>query len=68
MKKETPPPVCYVCKKNFENSLEDLYYCICDISVCSNCISSVQANKTTWICPKCKNENDLQHSKLIREV
>ena len=68
MTKKVPPPVCYICKKNYENKVYNLYYCICDTAVCQECINSVKVNDNEWICPnpKCNEKNDLNKSKLIR--
>ena len=66
MSKNSRPPSCFSCNKNYENSLDSLNYCICDIALCDNCINSVKKNESTWICPNCKAENSLEESKLIR--
>lgn len=60
------PPNCYICHK--KNSLEDTYYCICDIAVCNDCINSVKTNENNWVCPHCKEENNLEKSKLFRST
>lgn len=67
MSKKVYPPSCYICHKNFEKSLDKLYYCICDVAVCSDCIHSVTTGKDKWKCPKCNHENNLKGTKLIRE-
>lgn len=64
---EIPPPVCAVCKKDFEDKVEKLYYCICDTAVCGDCINSVKINNQEWECPNCKNINKIEESKLFRE-
>ena len=61
------PPICYICKKNFKKNIPSLYYCICDISICEDCIDSVKKNKIEWICPKCNESNNIEKSKLFRE-
>ncbi|TXT59206.1 MAG: hypothetical protein BAJALOKI2v1_240034 [Promethearchaeota archaeon] len=63
---DIPPPICYICKKDFKEKVDRLYYCICDIAVCNDCINSVKKNDTTWLCPKCNEENNLEESRLIR--
>ena len=65
-KKPTPPPICYICKKNCKAIVDRIYYCICDIAICDKCINSVKASDTTWICPNCENENNIEKSKLFR--
>ncbi|MHA1488175.1 MAG: hypothetical protein ACTSRI_00555 [Promethearchaeota archaeon] len=67
MSEKSPPPYCFICKKNREDVVDRLYYCICDIAICENCINSVKKNDQTWICPNCKKENDLEKSKLFRD-
>ncbi|MFX1239552.1 MAG: hypothetical protein ACFFAS_13935 [Promethearchaeota archaeon] len=67
MPEKANPPTCFSCSRNFEKSLDALHYCICDIAICANCISSVQKNDSTWICPNCKTQNSIEKSKLIRE-
>ncbi|MFX1487789.1 MAG: hypothetical protein ACFFBI_01485, partial [Promethearchaeota archaeon] len=62
---EREPPTCFICGKNCENSMEDTYYCICDIAICNDCINTVKRNDNTWICPHCKGENNLEESKLF---
>jgi hypothetical protein len=66
MKKEVPPPICYICDKNYENEIYNLYYCICDAAICEECINSVKNSDSTFICPKCSEQNNLKKSKLIR--
>ena len=63
---ERVPPLCYTCGKNCEDSMEDTYYCICDLAICHDCINSAKKNNNFWICPRCKEENDLEKSKLFR--
>ena len=60
------PPNCYICEKDLGKSIENSYYCICDITICSSCINSVKKNETTWICPHCKRELQLEDSRLFR--
>ena len=60
------PPICCSCGKNCEETMENTHYCICDIAICHNCINSVKKSDKTWICPKCKAENDVEKSKLFR--
>ena len=62
------PPFCYICGKNFEKTVDQLHYCICDIAVCDKCINSMMKNEKVWICPKCKAENEVDKSKLFRIV
>ncbi|MHA2009116.1 MAG: hypothetical protein ACXABO_14930 [Promethearchaeota archaeon] len=61
---ERAPPTCFICQK--KGLLEETYYCICDIAVCSDCINSVKKNENIWVCPHCKEENNLEESKLFR--
>ncbi len=63
---ERTPPLCYICGKSCANSVEDLYYCICDVAICHSCINTVKKNDKTWVCPHCKEVNDLEKSKLFR--
>ena len=58
------PPNCYICNKNYADSADRLHYCICDTVVCDKCVSV--KNDNVWICPKCKNENDVEKSRLFR--
>ena len=60
------PPNCYICGKNFADVIDKLSYCICDIAVCNKCVNSVKKSDNTWICPKCKAENDTEKSRLLR--
>lgn len=60
------PPNCYICNKNYADSVDRLHYCICDIAICDKCINSVKKSGNKWICPKCKNENDVEKSMLFR--
>jgi len=60
------PPNCYICNKNYADSVDRLHYCICDIAICDKCINSVKKSGNNWICPKCKNENDVEKSRLFR--
>ncbi len=64
---EKKPPRCFLCSKNYADSLDELHYCICDIAICHECINSVKKNDKIWICPKCKAENNIQESRLFRE-
>jgi len=66
-KAQTPPSNCYICKKDFEHEVDTLYYCICDISVCDECINSVKISNKEWQCPKCGTKNKIEDSKLFRE-
>ena len=63
---ERTPPICYSCGKSCESDMEGTYYCICDIAICHDCINSVKKNDQTWICPHCKEENNIEKSKLFR--
>ena len=65
---ERNPPICYNCGKNCEKDMENTYYCICDIAICHDCINSVKKNENTWICPHCKEENDIEKSLLFRST
>jgi len=58
------PPFCFICEQKTE--VDRLHYCICDIAVCDQCINSVKKNEKVWICPNCKNENDIEASMLFR--
>jgi len=58
------PPNCYICEK--ETPVDRLHYCICDHAVCDKCVNSVKKNEESWICPSCKNENDVEGSMLFR--
>ena len=60
------PPKCFICGDNFAETVDRLHYCICDIAVCDKCINSVKKSDSTWICPKCKEENDVEKSRLFR--
>jgi len=60
------PPYCYICKKNCDDIIEKCVYCICDITVCDTCLNSVKINETSWICPHCNEERDIEKSKLFR--
>ncbi|MHA2393674.1 MAG: hypothetical protein ACXAEX_17185 [Promethearchaeota archaeon] len=62
------PPSCYICGKSCESSIADTYYCICDIAICHDCINSTKKNDKIWVCPHCKEENDLEKSKLFRST
>ena len=61
------PPICFICKKNFEKKVDSLYYCICDISLCEECINSVKSSNNQWSCPKCGTSNKIKDSRLFRE-
>jgi hypothetical protein len=63
---ERTPPICFVCGKSYESMMESTHYCICDIAICHDCINSVKKNDKIWICPHCKEENDIEGSKLFR--
>ncbi len=65
---ERNPPVCYSCGNSCENNMENTHYCICDIAICHGCINSVKKNEKTWICPHCKEENDIEKSLLFRST
>ncbi len=65
---ERTPPICFTCGKSCKDSMDRTYYCICDIAICHDCINSVKKNDKIWICPKCKEENDLVKSRLFRFV
>jgi len=58
------PPYCYICEK--ETPVDRLHYCLCNIAVCDKCVNSVKKNNETWICPKCKGENNVEKSMLFR--
>jgi hypothetical protein len=60
------PPYCYICESNYEGNVEQLHYCICDIAICPKCINSVKKSVKSWICPNCKNENNIEKSQLFR--
>jgi hypothetical protein len=61
-----PPPECFICAKTAR--VEDSYYCICDIAICHDCINSIKKNDKIWICPHCKEENNLEESRLFRSA
>ena len=61
------PPNCFICGKNCEDKLDKVFYCICDTTICDMCINSIKKNDTTWICPNCKEERDLEESMLFRD-
>jgi hypothetical protein len=61
------PPYCFICDKNCKDIIDECVYCICDVTVCSNCLNSIKKNDRVWICPNCHTENDIQKSKLIRK-
>jgi len=63
---ERAPPICYNCGESCEDSMETTHYCICDIAICDECINSVKKNDEVWICPHCKEENNIEESKLFR--
>ena len=63
---EKTPPICYTCGNTCEDKMENTHYCICDIAICYDCINSVKKNDQMWICPHCKEENDIEDSKLFR--
>ncbi|MBD3194799.1 MAG: hypothetical protein GF317_07080 [Candidatus Lokiarchaeota archaeon] len=65
--REIPPPFCFICKNDFEDKVDRMFYCICDTAVCDECVNSVKNSESTWICPKCNTENNLEKSKLFRE-
>ncbi len=60
------PPTCFICKTDYEGNEDKLHYCICDTAVCTDCLKEVEHNDEIWVCPKCKNKNDVASSKLIR--
>lgn len=60
------PPFCYICNESCDDNIENCVYCICDITICHNCLNSVKKNDRIWICPKCHTENEIESSKLIR--
>ncbi len=64
---DTPPPFCYVCKKDFVKKVGNLHYCICDTALCEECLNSVKTGNKEWTCPKCGEINDIKESKLFRE-
>ncbi|MHA1460689.1 MAG: hypothetical protein ACTSO8_04330 [Promethearchaeota archaeon] len=61
------PPNCFICGKNCEDKLDRTFYCICDTAICDMCINSIKKNDTTWICPNCKEERNLEESTLFRD-
>ena len=63
---ERTPPICFACGRSCENTMESTHYCICDVAICHDCINSVKKNDKVWICPHCKEENDIEESKLFR--
>lgn len=65
---ERSPPTCYICGTSCESHITDTYYCICDIAICHDCVNSAKKNDKIWVCPHCKEENDLEESKLFRST
>ena len=61
------PPNCYICGKNCEQILNECYYCICDVTICNDCINSVKKNEVVWICPHCHEKQNLEKSRLFRD-
>ncbi|TXT66432.1 MAG: hypothetical protein BAJALOKI3v1_30091 [Promethearchaeota archaeon] len=64
---EIPPPICAICKKNFKDAVDKLYYCICDTAVCEDCINTVKTAQEYWECPKCGTKNKIEETRLFRE-
>jgi len=60
------PLNCYICGKNCEKAIDRCYYCICDTTICDSCINSIKKNETTWICPKCHEERNIEKTRLFR--
>ncbi len=60
------PAHCFICGKNCEDKLDRCFYCICDTTICDMCINSIKKNDTTWICPNCKEERNLEGDMLFR--
>ena len=60
--------VCVLCKKDYSDNETDLYYCLCDIAVCKNCIGKITINANQWECPTCKKPMDFAKTQLFREV
>ena len=61
------PPHCNICEKNCNDKLDRCYYCICDTFVCDVCINSIKKSDTTWSCPNCSEERNLNESMLFRD-
>ena len=61
------PPYCYVCKKDFTKTIGTLHYCICDVAICEDCINAIKKSDSTWLCPHCNAENDIEKTRLIRD-
>ncbi|NVM44793.1 MAG: hypothetical protein HWN79_07735 [Candidatus Lokiarchaeota archaeon] len=61
------PPNCFICGKDCADKLDRCSYCICDTTICDMCINSIKKNDTTWICPNCKEERNLEESMLFRD-
>ena len=61
------PPNCFICGKNCESILEKCQYCICDTVICDECLNSIKKNETMWICPHCKEEREIDKSRLFRD-
>jgi hypothetical protein len=60
--------ICILCKKDYSDLETELFYCLCDIAVCKNCISKISINATQWRCPICKKPMDFEKTQLFREV
>lgn len=60
----TKKNICFLCKKKF--GLDKLYYCLCDIVICLDCISKHCQKEDYWVCPNCQNTLKIADSKLIR--
>ncbi len=59
---------CYICKKELsKKELSSTHYCLCDATICSDCIETVMINENYWKCPKCGEKNNIGKTKLFRE-
>lgn len=60
--------VCSICNKDFTDRETELYYCLCDVAVCSECIQKVKISENEWKCQHCERVNDLESTKLFRII
>lgn len=57
---------CNICHQDFTAKPDRLHYCLCNTSVCVDCVQTLKKSDTTWTCPKCKSENELEGTLLFR--
>ena len=58
--------ICIICGK--EESITEFHYCLCNSSICADCIEKIKLNDTQWKCSKCGQINDLESTRLFREL